>query len=151
MFPSRFLKAADLKGQDVHLTIRAIVNEEVPTARGNQRFWVMYFDETKRKAAGNSDNEKRFIVKPTNGRLIAKATGEMDNNAWPGKRITLYKTRTGSPQGEVDCIRVRSTAPPAVDTKTGEIASVSGPDATAANKKDKPAETLADVMEEAKR
>lgn len=56
---------------------------------------------------------KRLIVGATIGKVIAAMYGD-DTDAWVGKRITLYATKTRSKGGEqVDCVRVRPMIPKA--------------------------------------
>lgn len=116
MFPTKFLKSGDLRGKDATLTVRRVIYEEVKNKRGAEKLWIIYFEETRKAAerAGNADMEKRLVGKVTICRQIVKATGERDSQNWVGKRITLYVTKTDSPQGNVDCIRVREEPPPAV-------------------------------------
>lgn len=118
MFPSKYMKAADLRGKDATLTIRRVVFEEVKGKAGSEKHWIIYFDEARKAAekSGNLEMEKRLICKVTVARQIAKALGEKESERWVGKRITLFVDRTNSPQGMVDCIRVREQAPEASAT-----------------------------------
>jgi hypothetical protein len=56
--------------------------------------------------------DKGFALNATNGKTIASLYGNIVE-AWSGKKITLYKSMTRSPQGDgdVECIRVRPTVP----------------------------------------
>ena len=45
-------------------------------------------------------------------RTIATLYGNYTED-WVGKRVTLYATKTHSPAGETDCIRVRPVTPKA--------------------------------------
>lgn len=124
MFPSRYLKASDLRGKDVVLTIRKIVKQEMETKEGKKMKWHLYFEETRKAAekAGDLDAEKRYVFPVTVGKQIKKATGEPDGEKWVGKRITLYATQCNSFGEIVDCIRVRETAPAAVPvTETATV------------------------------
>lgn len=110
MFPSLYLSVADLKGKDVHLTIRRVVVEELQSDRGKEKKPIVYFEETRRKAEENGDvsKEKRLVLGRPNGLQIGATLDEEETEKWPGRRITLYEGRhKGAP-----CIRVRPTEPP---------------------------------------
>lgn len=52
---------------------------------------------------------KPLGLNATNGATVAALYGEDDSN-WPGKRITLYRTKTTYAGRTIDCIRVRGVA-----------------------------------------
>lgn len=55
--------------------------------------------------------EKKMVCNATNSKTIAKMYG-VNVEDWVGKAIALYKTTTNAQGGEqVECIRVRPTAP----------------------------------------
>ena len=92
-FPSKYLKASDLKGHAVKVTIRAFsFNEE-----GLQGKPVMYFD----------GKEKGLVVNKTNAMALAFDYGP-DTDDWIGKEIELFSARTQFNGQMVDAIRVRS-------------------------------------------
>ena len=110
LFPSLYLGAPDLHGKDVHLTMRRVVVEDLRTDGGAEKKPILYFAETKAKADEQGTKEKRLVLNKTNAMQIAKLHGtEVDN--WKGKRITLFPARAMAFGEEVDCIRVRDTAP----------------------------------------
>src|SRR5262249_45901746 len=80
LFPSNFLKAADLKGQRRTVTITKITREEI--GKGKERKAVVYFAEAK----------KGLVLNKTNAVKIAKVTGFDDYTQWPGKKIALVAT-----------------------------------------------------------
>ena len=110
MFPSRYLKAVELKGRDVPITIDCISKEELlkRDKKGNEEKWVLHFRES----------DKLLILNVTNARTITELYGNA--KGWTGKRITLYPTTCRGERGKiVACVRVRDRAPP---ERTGKYA-----------------------------
>jgi hypothetical protein len=95
MFPSPYIKAADLRGRH-ELTIKAVAIEEI----GDDRKPTLAFNET----------AKRFVLNRTNGGVIGEAYGE-ETDRWVGKKITLYKARVQYQGRLVDGIRVEVSTP----------------------------------------
>lgn len=117
LFPTLYLAAADLNGNDVPLTIAALEVEELRVKDGDSEHRpVLYFEETKARAKGNPKKEKRLVLNKTNAMTIAKMYGTETDN-WVGKRITLYPTEVFAFGETKECIRVRSTAPKPVEAK----------------------------------
>ncbi len=80
LFPSRFLKAGELKGRDVTLTISGIALEDLPQDKGGTRVrGILSFNGTK----------KQLVLNRTNGEAI-KALFGRDTGEWIGKRVTFY-------------------------------------------------------------
>ena len=95
-FPSDYLKAADLKGRDVNLTVSGVAIEKL----GDDTRPVVSFTGTKKKMTLNKTNANR----------IAAMHG-LDTDDWLGKGITVFPTECEL-RGDMDgCIRVRSQAP----------------------------------------
>ena len=106
VFPSKFLKAADLNGQPVELAIREARMETLKTPDGaEQEKCVLYFAKAK----------KGLVLNLTNWDTVADLAGA-DSKEWPGQRIELYPTKTEMRGKSVDCIRIRqpeqATLPP---------------------------------------
>lgn len=101
MFPSEFVKAADLNGKDVTVTIKAVTVDEL-TMRGGRKEnkGVIRFEKA----------EKKLVLNRTNADTIAKLYGNETEN-WIGKQITMYPTRTTFGRDEVECIRIREEKP----------------------------------------
>lgn len=122
MYDHIFLKAADLNGKDVTLTIDKVQRESATNQHGKQAAVVIYFMEVKAKAVqmpdaitGKTDSvmqdAKKLWCNKTNGRTIAKIHGKNVED-WHGKKVTLYPTTTrGAGGATVDCIRIRERAP----------------------------------------
>lgn len=100
-FENDYVKAHELKGKDVTVTIMDIDLESLIMEGGikNDKM-VMSFKES----------PKKFVCNKTNGKLIAKVLKSTDSLTWTGKKITLYPTTTKCKGEVVDCIRVRANA-----------------------------------------
>src|SRR5262249_39900688 len=111
VFPSKYLKAADLKGKPRIVTIESAPCETLKGLDGkeNQRI-VLYFENV----------PKSLPLNATNFDAVCNATGFLDTEDWPGQQIELYPTKTTMGGKTVDCIRIRppsalrpaATAPP---------------------------------------
>lgn len=93
LYPSRFLRAADLNGKPLRVTIAGLKREDI----GGEQKVVLSF----------TDGSKDLILNKTNGRAIAKALGD-ETSAWPGKDIILVATQVDFRGDMVDAIRVRA-------------------------------------------
>ncbi len=92
MFPSKYLRAADLPRKGMTLTIDAVEQEQL----GNDDKWVLYF----------TDGEKRgLVLNKTNALTISDGFGKKVAD-WSGKTIHLRKERVPFQGGRVDAIRV---------------------------------------------
>jgi hypothetical protein len=98
VFPSKWLKAADLKGQPCVLEIERAVFEPVKFNGKEQKKLVLYF-------AGTG---KAMPVNATNWDSIVDITGEADSDNWPGHMIEVFPTTTEVRGETFDCIRVRA-------------------------------------------
>lgn len=113
LFDSKYLKAGDLDGKDVTLTIARTGKETLKNQKGDdEKRAIMYFEECATKARQSGDTEKRLILKPSCAAIIASFYGK-DYEQWSGKRITLYSSPEHHFGKPMDVIRVRPIAPPA--------------------------------------
>lgn len=95
-FPSKYLKASDLKGTEPVVAIDRVDYELV--GQQKDRKAVVYF----------SGKEKGMVLNKTNAMKIVQLSGSGDTDDWPGFKIRLYATETQF-QGEmVDCIRLKA-------------------------------------------
>ncbi len=101
LFPSRYLKAADLQGKEVRLTIASVELAELPVRGTSQKKTrgVVSFERT----------DKGLVLNRTNAETIAKMLGR-ETDAWAGQHITLYPTEDRFGPAMVPCIRVRNGA-----------------------------------------
>jgi hypothetical protein len=99
-FPSRWLKAPDLKGQPCVLEIVRTEQETVKFDGREQKKTVLYF-----KGTG-----KALQVNMTIWDAIEAITGKADSKDWPGTVIEVFPTTTEVKGDTVDCVRVRAPA-----------------------------------------
>lgn len=80
LFPSRFLKAGELRGKRVTLTIASVDLEDLVDEDGEERTkGVLSFSET----------NKQLVVNKSNG-IFLRAMFGREVQAWVQKRITLH-------------------------------------------------------------
>lgn len=91
-FPSAYLKAADLNGGEVRLTIDHVETEIL----GDSEKPVVYF----------TGKKKGLVLNKTNASAIVKHYGD-DSDDWQGKPIILYPSEVAFQGQMVDAIRVR--------------------------------------------
>lgn len=110
-FPSTYIKASDLEGRSVLVTIREVKVEQVGRDRDQKP--VAYFE----------GKQKGLVLNKTNARTIANIAGSADTDDWAGVQIGIYPTETEFAGDMVECIRVkapaqlrrRAPAPPAAE------------------------------------
>ncbi len=96
-FPSKYLKASDLKGRTVKVKIDKVVFEEIGQKKDSKP--IVYFAGT----------DKGLVLNKTNATEIAAVHGdEMD--AWSGKEIELFSQMVPFQSQNVAAIRVRCVA-----------------------------------------
>jgi hypothetical protein len=96
MFPSKFMRYADLNGRPMRVTIQSLKREDV----GGEQKIIMTF--------ANGD-AKQLILNKTNARAIAKALGD-ETKAWLGKDIVLVPAQVDFRGDIVDAIRVKAAS-----------------------------------------
>lgn len=107
LYPSEYVKAADLRGKDVTVVIDHLEWENLVMAGGKRDRKVTVH----LRSVGGKKLEKRWVVGKTVLRQIASAAGETAVEKWSGKTITLYPTTCRGKEGkDVECIRVRTRA-----------------------------------------
>lgn len=97
-FPSNYLKASDLQGSQVVVTIDHVDFEEV--GRDKEEKAVVYF----------IGKTKGMILNKTNARKIIEISGSAMTEDWQGTAIVLYPTETEFGGETVECIRVKPVA-----------------------------------------
>lgn len=100
LFPSKFVKAADLNGKTVTLTISGLVIEELGHGTEKERKPVLYFQKA----------TKGLVLNRTNAMTIAGLYGD-EADEWPGKRISIYPTRVRAFGVMQDTIRIKEEIP----------------------------------------
>ena len=91
-FPSKYLKATDLNGGEVTVTIKDCMVEEV----GDDRRPVLYF----------TGKDKGVVLNKTNANNIADAYTP-DTDEWVGKKVVLYTAWVDFQGRSVESIRIR--------------------------------------------
>ncbi len=96
VYPSKYLNAADLNGQDRTVSIRACVQEELGQGSEMKVKPVLYFD----------GGQKGLVLNKTNAQAIAEDYGD-DTEAWAGREIVLFIQKVTFQGKLTPAIRVR--------------------------------------------
>lgn len=91
-FPSTYLKAADLQGRRVAVTIAGVVIEEI----GGEHKPIVKF----------VGKDRGIVLNKTNAAMIAEIANSAETDDWAGVKVVLYPTKTDYQGKRVDCIRV---------------------------------------------
>lgn len=97
LFPSKYLKATDLDGDEV-FTMESLKQEEL----GDEAKPVVHFEEI----------DKGLVLNRTNANTIASLYGQ-DTENWVGKQITLFATEVDFRGQQTLATRVRMRQPEA--------------------------------------
>lgn len=100
VFPSKYVRAADLNGHRVTVTISRIAVERM--GQDNEAKPVLYFAKA----------TKGMVLNRTNAMAIAALYGP-ETDAWIGKPVTLYATQVRAFGAQHDAIRVATQTPKA--------------------------------------
>jgi hypothetical protein len=100
LFPSKYVKASDLNGRTVTLTIKELRVEEMGHGSEKERKPVLYFERA----------TKGLVLNRTNAMIIAGLYGD-ESDDWVGKRISIYPARVKAFGTVQDAIRVREEIP----------------------------------------
>src|SRR5437016_5609327 len=92
IFPSNYIKAADLKKREIPVVIQSAEVEKI----GDERKLVLHFQ----------GKDKGMICNKTNANRIAYLYGE-ETDGWVGKEIVLYPDLVDFQGKTVEAIRVR--------------------------------------------
>ena len=96
LYPSRFLRCADLNGRPMRVVIDGLKREDIG---GEPKVGLSFTNGT-----------KSLILNKTNGKAIAKAIGP-ETGTWRGKAITLVPAQVDFRGDIVDAIRIRAASP----------------------------------------
>jgi hypothetical protein len=101
IFPSKYVKAADLEGRTITLTITKVTMDEMLTHDNKKvKKPVVWFERA----------TKGFVINLTNALIIANLYGD-ETDSWTGRRISIYPTRVKAFGEMQDCIRVSEEIP----------------------------------------
>ena len=98
-FPSKYIKAADLKGKEYTLTVASVKIEDVGAEGSPEEKPVLYF-------AGRA---KGVVLNRTNAGTISHRYGD-DTDDWINKEVIIYPDTVMFQGKLVDCIRMRVPA-----------------------------------------
>ena len=105
-FPGSYLKAADLQGRNITISIHSVTMEEV----GGDIKPILFFAD-----ANGAKKDRGLVLNKTNSNIIAEMYG-WETDEWGGRPIVLYPARVEFSGRIVDAIRVKlesGTAAPA--------------------------------------
>jgi hypothetical protein len=105
-FPSKYVKASDLKDQTHVVKIADVKIEEVGSNKETKP--VAYFE----------GRAKGMVLNKTNSRKIASIAGSPETEDWVGVEVAIYPTETEFGGESVECIRIK--APKGTRTVTSE-------------------------------
>lgn len=91
VFPSNYIKAADLQGRQIDVEIARVEMEDI----GDDHKPVMYF----------VGKQKGLVLNKTNSNVICDLYGD-ETDAWNGRIITLFATKVDYQGKRVDAVRV---------------------------------------------
>lgn len=112
-YPSKFLRASDLKGKEVDATIDRVASEEFEQDGGKRTKPVVHF---------RNSGLKPLVCNKTNATRIATALGDKDYNAWAGKQIRLYPDMEEF-KGQVhEVVRIRRAPGPIAEDLNDKVA-----------------------------
>ena len=95
-FPSKHLKASDLKGSAVAVTVSHVDIEEIGQKKDKKM--VLYFE----------GKDKGLVLNKTNSKKISELLGSTETDDWAGQRIAIYPSETEYQGDTVECIRVKT-------------------------------------------
>jgi hypothetical protein len=97
-FPSKYVKAADVKAKSIVAVISHLAQEKIGQGQDQQEKHVLHFE-----------NAKPLVLNRTNWESLEDAFG--DSDGWSGHKIKLYAARTQYQGKMVDAVRVQPIAP----------------------------------------
>lgn len=102
MFPSKYLKADDIQGQEPVVTIESLDMERMKDKTGKEEDkWMLSFE----------GKEKGLILNKTNGKTLVGLFGD-DTKEWMGKRIKLLTQEVEAFGERSMAIRISIQKPP---------------------------------------
>ena len=108
VFPSKYLKAADLNGKSICVTIEKAPLEVLKNPEGKQEAkTVLHFVK----------GTKMLPLNRVNWDSVAEICGD-DTEEWPGKKIELFPWTTEMKGKPTPCIRVRAPEQRELPTST---------------------------------
>ncbi len=97
-FPSRYIKASDLKGTQPIVTMDRVEYEEIGQGSSKDRKPILYF----------LAKTKGLVLNKTNANKIIEIAGSPVTEEWHGVQIQLFATHVEFQGDTVEAIRVRA-------------------------------------------
>jgi hypothetical protein len=98
LFPSKYLRAADLQGKPRTVTIDHVTHEDFKDDGVNVKKTILHFE-------GNGTAP--VVLNKTNWKMLVAITGADDDENWAGTTIQLRSEKVSAPGGRItDSIRV---------------------------------------------
>ncbi len=97
-FPSKYLKAGDLKGREVKVKVAGVTLEQMG-------------DGEVKPVVSFEGKERGLVLNKINKEAIVTNLGSSDTDDWIGKELTLYPTQTEFAGRVVPCLRVKLIIP----------------------------------------
>ena len=98
MFPSKYLKAADVKAKPIVAVISHLAQEMVGQGPDQKEKHVLYFED-----------QKPLVLNRTNWDTLEGAFGDSDD--WPGQKVKIRCARTQYQGKATDGIRLEAIVP----------------------------------------
>jgi len=111
-FPSNYLRAADLGGKEVDVTIDRVTSEDFEQDGQKRSKPVVHF---------RNKGIKPLVTNKTNAMLIATACGSEDYSTWTGKQVRLYADLVNFRGKVSEAIRVKRTPAPLAEELNDSI------------------------------
>jgi len=118
LFPSKFLKAHELKGTSPTVTIARVDVEQVRNRVKTDTKAVLYF----------TGKTKGLLLNKTNAQTVTEIAGSPLTERWAGVAVTLYATTATFDKKTHDVIRIK--APVAATSARGRVSDVADTRAT---------------------
>lgn len=100
VFPSKYIKAVDLDGEAIVLTIRKVYQDDLKTRDGK--------DEVKPIVEFEERGFKPLVLNVTNWRACERICNSVESDDWPGHRIELFTTEVEAFGELTEAIRIRA-------------------------------------------
>lgn len=97
-FPSKYLKAGDLKGREVKVKVAGVTLEQMG-------------DGEVKPVVSFEGKERGLVLNKINKEAIVANLGSSDTDDWTGKELTIFPTQTEFAGRTVPCLRVKLIIP----------------------------------------
>ena len=95
MFPSKWLKVADLNGGTIDVVVSHVIQEEI---KQGEMVWVIHFNPNPQLPHNPGNPQPGAVLKPQNADAISTIYGP-STESWAGQSIQLYVKQTNMGPG----------------------------------------------------